>query len=147
MKTSYYTTAYGIHKLDEDTGKVIWSMNGQQIDEMKKIMNELTQWYDDPDKFGSDLADLAQKAKDVMSTQEEKHVFSEHVIWLMLDGAKTTGNYLEGLQYHGEEYTHEEYANAENFLNWLVKNNLNIGYGNAQEMIDKWLDEVPGKES
>ncbi len=123
---SYYTTRSGIHKVD-DNGKLIWSFTGEEIDHLIRIL---------PIDVSSGFAELL-----------EKPIFSEHVIWLMLDGAKTTGSYLEGLQYHGEEYTHEEYANAENFLKWLVENNLNIGHGNAQEMIDKWLDEVPGKES
>ena len=73
-------------------------------------------------------------------------IFSDKMIFFILDGAKTTGSYREGIQFYEENMTSEQRNNALSFVEWMEKNNLTADHGNIQERIDQWLDEVPGKD-
>lgn len=77
-----------------------------------------------------------------------KPVFSEKMIFFILDGVKSAGSQVphEALSHYEEEMTSHEYGDASAFLTWLNENDLHIGHGNIHDRINQWLDEIPKKD-
>ena len=75
-------------------------------------------------------------------------ILSELHKYMLLDGAKTTGSYVEGLEMHAENLTFEDYAELNRFAQWIEAEVGGAGNANIDRLYECYQnsDDSDNKE-